>query len=91
MTDLLSIEERTSLHRNLTRIIGFIISGMIHYSGTCNLPYSHTHESYFLFFPVQALAIMFEDGVMAVGRPLGIETSRESMPGYSLSSQSLAS
>jgi hypothetical protein len=77
LTDFLGVPERTSLHRNITLIIGFTISGTIHYSGTCNLPYSPTHERYFLFFFVQPLAIMFEDGAIAVGRRLGVQTSRK--------------
>ena len=77
LTDFLDVPERTSLHRNITLIVGFTISGTIHYSGTCNLSYSPTHERYFLFFLVQPLAIMFEDGVIAVGRRLGVQPSRE--------------
>jgi len=80
LTDRLEIQEKTSLHRNVTLIIGFTISGLIHYAGTCNLRYSPNHENCLLFFLVQPLAIMLEDGVMAIGRRLGINESRELVP-----------
>jgi hypothetical protein len=79
LTDFLGVEERTSLHRNITLVVGFAMSGLIHYAGTCNLTYSPIHETLLIFFVLQPLAIMFEDMIIAVGRRLGINLSRKSM------------
>lgn len=52
----------------------FLISGIMHYLPEY-MALRHWGGGALLFFPLQAVAITFEEGVQAVGRRLGITSS----------------